>query len=58
MNFLLGDQPMRLLVLTLVYLLTVTSMEGGLLVNELDHLIDQMLDLEELQQVVRLNFLR
>ena len=40
---------MRLLVMTLMYLLILTSMEQGLLMNEPDHLIDQILNLEDLQ---------
>ena len=53
------DLPMKplieLLAVTLAYLPTVVSMEGGLLMNEPNPLIDQMPDLEELQRVVRSN---
>ena len=49
------DEPMRLPVMTLVYLLSVNRMEQSLLMNEPDYLIDWMLDLEDLQWVVRSN---
>ena len=58
MNLLVVAPLIRLLVMTLVYLLTVTSLELSLLINEVHHLINQMLDLEEPQQVIRSNFLR
>ena len=41
--------------MTLVYLLTMTSMEQSLLMNEQDYLIDWILDLEDLQREVRSN---
>ena len=36
----LGDELMRLLIITLIYLLTVISMQGTLRMNEPDHLIN------------------